>query len=37
MQGDTGFPDLVIARDGQVIFAELKSAKGRLVAQTREA
>ena len=30
MQGDTGFPDLVIARDGQVIFAELKSAKGRL-------
>ena len=30
MQGDTGFPDLVMARAGQVIFAELKSAKGRL-------
>ena len=28
--GDPGFPDLVLARKGRVIFAELKSAKGRL-------
>lgn len=30
IQGDPGFPDLVLARDGQVIFAELKSESGRL-------
>ena len=28
--GDPGFPDLVLARDGFVIFAELKSEGGRL-------
>lgn len=30
MSGDVGFPDLVLARDGVVIFAELKSDSGRL-------
>lgn len=30
MQGDPGFPDLVLARDGRVIFAELKSDTGKL-------
>src|SRR3990167_191204 len=29
MQGDPGFPDLVLARHDRVIFAELKSEKGR--------
>lgn len=29
-QGDNGFPDLCLCRDGQVIFAELKSEKGRV-------
>lgn len=29
IQGQKGFPDLVLARDGRVIFAELKSAKGK--------
>ena len=28
MQGHPGFPDLVLARDGVVIVAELKSARG---------
>lgn len=28
--GDAGFPDLVLARAGRVIFAELKSATGHL-------
>jgi len=28
MSGDTGFPDLVLARDGRVIVAELKRDKG---------
>ncbi len=32
MQGDPGFPDLVLARDGVVILAELKSEKGQLSA-----
>lgn len=34
IQGDAGFPDLVLARpsDGDLIFAELKKEKGRLSA-----
>lgn len=35
-QGDIGFPDLVLARKGDVLFAELKSERGRLTKeQTR--
>lgn len=30
IQGHKGFPDLVLAKDGIVIFAELKSETGRL-------
>jgi hypothetical protein len=30
MQGDIGFPDLVLARDGKVVFAELKSSTGKV-------
>lgn len=30
IQGDSGFPDLVLARDGRVLFVELKSERGRL-------
>jgi hypothetical protein len=30
IQGDAGFPDLVLTRDGYLIFAELKSERGRL-------
>jgi hypothetical protein len=30
VQGDPGFPDLVLARRGVVIFAELKVGKGRI-------
>lgn len=30
MQGDAGFPDLVLAKSGRVIFAELKRVGGRL-------
>ena len=29
IQGDKGFPDLVLARGGRIIFAELKSEKGK--------
>lgn len=29
MQGDVGVPDLILARDGRVVLAELKSAHGR--------
>lgn len=29
IQGDAGFPDLVLARNGYVHFAELKAEKGR--------
>ena len=30
IQGDPGFPDLVMVRGARLIFAELKSAKGRV-------
>lgn len=30
IQGDAGFPDLCMARDGVVVLAELKSEKGRV-------
>ncbi len=30
IQGDAGFPDLVLAKAGRVIFAELKSAEGKM-------
>lgn len=30
MQGDAGFPDLVLARNGVLIVAELKTVHGRL-------
>jgi hypothetical protein len=30
VQGDVGFPDLVLARAGEVLFIELKSANNRL-------
>lgn len=29
MQGDVGVPDLILARDGRVLLAELKSDRGR--------
>ena len=28
--GDPGFPDLVLAKDGRVLFLELKSEKGKM-------
>lgn len=28
--GDPGFPDLVLAKNGRIIFAELKSQRGRI-------
>ncbi len=31
-----GFPDLVLVRDGRLIFAELKSAKGKLTVNQRQ-
>ncbi len=30
MQGDVGYPDLTLAGNGRLIFAELKSVKGRI-------
>lgn len=35
LQGHPGFPDLVMVRGGELIFAELKSATGRLTAEQR--
>lgn len=31
IQGDPGFPDLVLARDGRVLFFEVKTEKGKLM------
>ncbi len=36
MSGDPGFPDLVLARAGRVVFAELKSASGKLRPQQEQ-
>ncbi len=36
IQGDPGFPDLVLARDGRVLFVELKAKNGRLSPAQRE-
>jgi hypothetical protein len=36
MQGDKGFPDLVLAKGGRVVFAELKSDKGKLSADQKD-
>jgi hypothetical protein len=36
IQGDKGLPDLVLARDGDVIFAELKTNAGRLTRDQKE-
>ena len=33
--GDTGFPDLVLVREGRIIFCELKSARGRISPQQK--
>lgn len=30
VQGDAGFPDLILAREGHIIIAELKAEKGKL-------
>lgn len=35
MTGDVGFPDLVLARRGIVLFVELKSARGGLTVEQR--
>lgn len=36
LQGDPGFPDLILSRAGDLIAAELKSERGRLSAPQRE-
>lgn len=36
VQGDIGFPDLVLARNGVVIFAELKTDKGKIRPEQEE-
>lgn len=32
-RSDSGFPDLVLAREGKIIFAELKSKRGRVTGE----
>lgn len=34
--GDVGFPDLVLVREGIIIFCELKSAEGRISTQQKK-
>jgi hypothetical protein len=36
MQGDKGFPDLVLAKQGRVVFAELKSRTGKPTVEQRD-
>ena len=36
VQGDVGFPDLVLAKGGRVVLAELKTDKGKTSAAQRE-
>lgn len=36
IQGHAGFPDIVLARSGVVLFRELKSDKGRLSSEQRD-
>lgn len=36
IEGDKGFPDLVMARDGTVLFAELKIGKAKLRREQEE-
>lgn len=36
IEGDKGFPDLVLARDGEVLMPELKSQRGRLTIDQEE-
>lgn len=36
VQGHKGFPDLVLARRGRIIFAELKAANGKMSAEQEE-
>lgn len=36
LQGHKGFPDLTLARHGQLVVAELKSAKGRLSKEQKQ-
>ena len=36
VQGDAGFPDLVMVRAGELIFAELKSERGKVTPQQQK-
>ena len=35
IQGDAGFPDLVLVREGRLLFVELKAQKGRVTPDQR--